>query len=1174
MFPFSKSAFGPACTAALLALTAPAADPLAEGVRSTPALSPEEQLTRFRLPPGFEIQLVASEPTINKPMNMAFDAKGRLWVTTSIEYPWAAPTDRPARDRLVVFEDFDAAGRARKHTEFATGLNIPIGVYPFRTGTDGHWKAIAWSIPHNWLLEDTDGDLVADRRTPLYGPFDASRDTHGNQSSFTRGFDGWLYATHGFNNHSIVSGGDGHTIDMQSGNTYRMRLDGGRIEHFTHGQVNPFGMCFDAEGNLYSADCHSSPLYQLLAGGYYPSFGKPHDGLGFAPVMVQHSHGSTAISGIVSYEDNLWPEEYRSRMFVGNVMTSRLNQDEIEWRGSTPVGREIEDFLVCNDPWFRPVNLQLGPDGALYIADFYNRIIGHYEVPLDHPGRDRERGRIWRVIYTGDKAGKILAAESPTNANAHLRPAALAETLDGLITELASPNLSRRLLALNALVDQAAPNAAPALQRALNEPANAAQRVQLLWALHRVDALPAPVLRTHLQHDDSMVRQHALDILKEAPGSLLGEAVAALGDSDAKVRRRAAQVLAQHPSVDAFQPLVRALESADPEDTHLVYVLRQCLRDHLLQSDIIKNVRLAGFTDATRRRIAELLLAVPTPEAAELLVGQVATGNDALASQPDFWRHIARHVPEAKIGATSEQIRKRFAADTDFQLTLYRALEEGVRQRGIELPPSLRTWALELAGLLMSGTDTDAQWSVEPLADHSESANPWAFQERVQADTGAPARMLSSFPNGETLTGRLLSPAFPAPEQLRFFLAGHDGYPDKPAQQLNYVALLDAETGVELRRAAPPRNDVAQPVAWDLADIAGRSVRIALVDGDTAGAYAWLAFGRLNPPVVALPADSDAIGGGRLVAALQLLGGLGKGEWADTPSHRAAVRLARSDAAEPAVRAAALEALFGVRAAADLIRDPRVERHWRNRLADAVAADSSAAFQIFLGDVWKTAPGRVQTRVAAMLAATERNAALLAESLVNGEAPVSLLADRALREQLIAAAPDRTRRLDELVNALPPLNATIARLLTERIQGFDRDTADTARGRQLFTLACAVCHQVGGEGALVGPQLDGIGNRGLERLAEDVLDPNRNQDSAFQPVAYTLINGDVVTGIPRREEGALLVIADAAGNEVQLTRNEIVSQRVSQLSLMPANFGEALNQQDFNDLMSWLLEQR
>ncbi|MEY2410092.1 MAG: hypothetical protein QOF48_2762, partial [Verrucomicrobiota bacterium] len=235
--------------ALLIAGDAAAADPFAENVRTTPWQKPADEQQSFHLPPGFEIQLVAAEPDINKPLNLAFDAAGRLWVTTSTEYPYAAPTNRPAHDRLMIFEDFGPDGRARKVTQFADGLNIPIGIYPFlspgsrrdpqKPGSETlTWKAIVWSIPNIWLLEDTDGDGKADKREILYGPFDVTRDTHGNQASFRRGYDGWLYCTHGYNNDSHVKGRDGHQVDLNSGNTYRIRLDGSRIEHYTHGQVN------------------------------------------------------------------------------------------------------------------------------------------------------------------------------------------------------------------------------------------------------------------------------------------------------------------------------------------------------------------------------------------------------------------------------------------------------------------------------------------------------------------------------------------------------------------------------------------------------------------------------------------------------------------------------------------------------------------------------------------------------------------------------------------------------------------------------------------------------------------------------------------------------------------------------------------------------------------------
>src|SRR5438477_341201 len=389
---------------------ASAKDPFAEFVRSTDPLTPEQELKSFHVPPGFEVQLVASEPDIGKPMNMAFDARGRLWITQSREYPFPAPKDRKGRDIIKVLEDTDGDGRADKFTTFAQGLSIPIGLYPYRKGV------IAYSIPNISYYEETDGDGRADQQHFLYGPFGFEKDTHGMTSNFRRGFDGWLYACHGFNNTTTIKGTDGQAITMTSGNTYRMKIDGSHVEYFTHGQVNPFGLMFDPLGNLYSADCHSAPIYLLLRGGYYPSFGKPDDGLGFAPAMMTHSHGSTAIGGIVVYAGQNFPVEFQNNVFVGNVMTCRINRDRLEDHGSTRIAKEQPDFLSSDDPWFRPVDLELGPDGTMYVADFYNRIIGHYEVPLTHPGRDRERGRIWRISYVGQNAANTHTANFDASA--------------------------------------------------------------------------------------------------------------------------------------------------------------------------------------------------------------------------------------------------------------------------------------------------------------------------------------------------------------------------------------------------------------------------------------------------------------------------------------------------------------------------------------------------------------------------------------------------------------------------------------------------------------------------------------------------------------------------------------------------------------------------------------
>ncbi len=1187
--------------AGIFALNLPAAeDELSLGVRTTDPLPPAEQQKKFKLPPGFEIQLVAAEPDINKPFNLAFDATGRLWATTSIEYPWAAPTNAPGRDRLMIFEDFGPDGRARKVTEFAGGLNIPIGIYPFRSpstsssrGNEAQtdrgsqslltpatanvqetWKAIVWSIPYIWLFEDTDGDGKADKRTPMYGPFDYTRDTHGNQASFTRGFDGWLYATHGFNNDSRFTGPDGLQLHFNSGNTYRMRVDGSRLEPHTRGQVNPYGLTWDERGNLYSSDCHSAPIYQLLAGGWYPSFGKPHDGLGFAPTMMEHAHGSTAIDGALYYSDNLWPDEYKDNFFIGNVMTSRLNRDRIEFHGSTPKAVEQPDFVTTTDPWFRPVHNILGPDGALYIADFYNRIIGHYEVPLTHPGRDRERGRIWRVVYK-DKP---------------LRPVALPGDLAGLIDELGSPNLTRRLMAMSEIQDRFGASSIGAMKQRLPQVSDSRHALHLSWMLNRLGALETQQFESELRHTDALRRTHALRILTERgrlvrakpggpaadePSALRKHALAALNDPDALVRRCAAEALGEWRDAANVQPLLEAIATADREDTHLVYVLRKALRDQLNDDAIFREIASRQLSGREARAIADVAVAVKSEPAGSFLIQHRQTFADDSELSRTALQHAAGFAPPAALDELAASIQSESAGDVGFQLTLFRAIRDGFVRRGVALSPTLKSWAGKLALELLDSVSGSAAWANEPLDDTANPANPWGFGDRIQADTRQPARLLDSIVSGEPLTGRLVSAPFAAPRQLKFFLAGHDGDPGKPAPGKNFVQLRDTATGEVLATARPPRDDVAQAVTWDLAPHAGKQVRLEAVDGDTATAYAWLALGRFEPEVIPFPSVAPATVVDRQVAAAELAGAAGA--LAEQP--QLATRLAglmRNPAAELSARAAAMRVLIPQGAGiADLITDRQTPYSWKARILNAATANDPRALQDLRTQIFKEAPQRVQVRVALLSLDTADDAMAFVSAMESGSLSPSLLRDEPLLAKLNGVAGNETReRVKSLRASLPEVDASLQRLIDQRRRDFASATTDNAQGQQLYTQLCAVCHQLGGQGAVVGPQLDGIGNRGVERLCEDILDPNRNVDHAFATTTLVLKNGDVESGLFRREEGAVLVLANSAGKEFTVAKADVSERRETNISLMPSNFGEALTVEQFNHLLAFLLAQR
>jgi len=177
-----------------------------------------------------------------------------------------------------------------------------------------------------------------------------------------------------------------------------------------------------------------------------------------------------------------------------------------------------------------------------------------------------------------------------------------------------------------------------------------------------------------------------------------------------------------------------------------------------------------------------------------------------------------------------------------------------------------------------------------------------------------------------------------------------------------------------------------------------------------------------------------------------------------------------------------------------------------------------------------------------------------------------------VRERLsVAGVPNLDQRIDELTRGLPPADAQVQALIDRRAAEYEADKASPQRGRLVFQKNCMVCHTLAGEGAHVGPPLDGIGIRGVPRLCEDILDPSRNVAAEFRTTTFVLSDGNVIAGIPRRDEGQTVVVADSTGKEVPIAKSQITRRVDSKLSLMPSNFGDVIPPSDFNDLLSYLL---
>jgi putative heme-binding domain-containing protein len=989
-------------------------------------------------------------------------------------------------------------------------------------------------------------------------------------SSFRRGFDGWMYANHGYHNDSTLTARDGSSITVNSGNTYRVKVDGSQIQQFTWGRVNPFGLIFDPLGDIYSADCETFPIYELLRGAYYPSFGKPNDGLGFAPAMMDHKHGSTAIAGIVYYAATNFPPAFRDNIFVGNVMTCRIDRDSLIFNGSSPWAKEEPDFLSCDDPWFRPVDLQVGPDGAMYVADFYNRIIGHYEVPLDHPGRDRERGRIWRITYRGEKKPAKLV---PPVKGFDLTKASVSK----LIKEIGNENLMIRMLAMNQLVDRIGlPAVKPVTKMMHDKKSNEFQKIHGLWVLYRLKALDPKMLADAAHDKDRALRIHAMRVYAEVPQWTAEQhalVLAALHDPDALVVRCAADALGLHPQIENVRPLLDARAQAETNDTHLIHVERMALRNQLLVTNIFEQLPLAQWNKSDEETVADVCLGTRSAVAARFLLKHVQTYEESHDKDKEYLGFAARLLPESEIPGLVDFIRKRFTNDMDFQQALFKSVQEGTAQRGGSLNDSERAWAAEIAAwLAASVTDTNYAWTSSPIKDSKDNTNPWALEERESED-GKKATFLSSLPGGEKLTGILRSKPFAIPAKLTFFMAGHDGPTEKPRQKKDVVRLRAAESNEVLEESFAPRADKAKEFTWDLAAHAGEQGYIEIVDSDAGTAFAWIAVGRFDPEVVPMPAVAPRM----LEERKQEVGELARILKLAAYEPQLAAWLADKDD-ELNVRVTAAHALLAINPDAHfaevgaLCTDANETDALRDKMAQALAELNTPASRETLVKALVASPERLQGKLALTLAGSPEGAEKLLELTEAEKSPRRLLLARQLTERIAAVKPaNYADRIHTLTKGLAPLNEQIQKVIDERKAKYNPAKAKAALGEKVFVQNCSVCHSIDNHGGAVGPHLDGVGNRGLERLLEDVLDPSRNVDPSFRYSTITLKDGTVFAGLLRREEGETIVFVDATGKETPVAKKDIESRVESQSSLMPDNFSELIPLPDFNNLMAFLL---
>ncbi len=1140
-------------------------DQFSRHVRTTEALAPEEERLALKVPPGFEVQLFASEPDIGKPLNMAFDDRGRMWLTQSYEYPFADTSGMP-RDQISILEDTDGDGTADKIEVFADSLNIPIGIVCMDNGV------IAYSIPHIYHLLDHDGDDQVDERKVLYSGFQYN-DTHGMINNLIRSWDGWIHAGHGFSNTSTVAGSDGDTIVMFSGNTFRIREDGSRVEFTTTGRVNPFGYAYDELGYTYSVDCHTSPIYQLVRGADYPHFGKQPTGIGFGPAIMDHDYGATALAGLEYFLANGFPTEYQESFYYGDVVKCRVYRASIDMHGTTPEVTQEDDFIVSEDPWFRPVDVKMGPDGALYIADFYNSIIGHYEVPLDHPGRDRQRGRIWRVVYTGDEPHESEVRTDWSEAD-----------LDELIANLDDDRLPLRMSLADQIVDRFGEEALDEVQAMMiAEPQNMRKYVQGMWIRYRLNDAEESMLQAGLTHSNDTVKVHALRIMfeiEELSPALLDQTLAYLENPNPHVVRQAVMVLAKYPSTEYLFPLINLRYEVPEDDTHLFYSIRQAIRDQLRDPSVLDYALRQEWTEEEHRALSDVVVGVDQPQAASFIIQALVRYDLAGDTLTTAVKHAARYatpgVREELIDAARSEVN-----NTEQSYQTYLAISEGVEEAGVEMPESGEEWALDLASrFLVLDRRESVKWQVVPDPFRRYNGNSWRLLSFVFPEDADSTQFIASGPLGFSGNGisDLRSPDFNMPASLEFKLIGRKRPPGEdrtatPPQ--NKVELRLSANDSLIKEVYVTDMDTREEVQWSGGNEEGELVYLNVVDKSSLNAE-YVGIGDINLTTLELPSESPDLVARKQIFACQVARDFGA-----VDMEAVLVQLLRAEKEDVLARAAAAEALIGLESKPGLalvagILENEPERsilrdHILTALSEYPSPENRALLRRFISG---SAYDFQEEAVLNLMSSGEGLDFVLDMAGAVDIPPRILLEPTIIEAMELTASSSQMDAYTEIVADIRPPSEEIQELIDERLSAYNPLDHSIERGQEVAIQFCSTCHQIDGQGGNIGPQLDGIGNWGASALTEKILDPNRNISQAFVTYTVRMNDGEIHAGLLRREEGALMVLANAAGEEFSLPKSDIAEATVSPYTLMPDNFGQVIPEEDFDALLAYLLNEK
>lgn len=462
-----------------------------------------EALEKFKMAPGYKIDLFASEqefPDLEKPVQLTFDNKGRLWVAVMPTYPQWRPGDAKPNDKILILEDTDNDGKADKQIVFADGLQLPLG---FELSAEGVYLSQGTDLI---LLTDTDGDDKADKREILLSGFD-DHDTHHAHHAYTYDPTGGIYMGQGVFLLSDIETAYG-TVRATGGGFYRYNPRRHKLEFIAQLNVpNPWGITFDSWGQDFYAETSGPAVSWMLPGSVKPEYAKfiqkPKD-------IIETAHKVRPTSGLEIVSSRHFPDEVQGDILINNTIGFLgTKQHVLEDDGAGYKSRHRQDLLQSSDMNFRPVDLEFAPDGSLYVIDWHNVLIGHMQHNQRDPMRDHTHGRIYRVTYP----------DRPL-----VQPARIAgEPIPVLLDNLKLPEYRSRYRTQRELRDRNTQEVLDGVKAwvaklDIHDPKLEQYKLEALWVTVGAGKVDQQLLQQLLKAKDYRVRSAALRILRNEAG--------------------------------------------------------------------------------------------------------------------------------------------------------------------------------------------------------------------------------------------------------------------------------------------------------------------------------------------------------------------------------------------------------------------------------------------------------------------------------------------------------------------------------------------------------------------------------------------------------------------------------------------------------------------------------